>query len=102
MDKIALKNEPNLNNVVPASAAGPLDHHKTSRLEGLAAEERALQKVESTVERRYQGIRGNLRLFEISRVIAMLSLYLYLDQLDVHQKHQNKLKAERRTRAMRL
>lgn len=48
------------------------------------------------------GLRGYLRLFQISRVIAMLSLYLYLDQLDLHIKHQNKKKAERLNRAYEL
>ncbi|MBK9529096.1 MAG: AarF/ABC1/UbiB kinase family protein [Acidobacteria bacterium] len=48
------------------------------------------------------GIRGYLRLFQISRVIAMLSMYLYLDQLDLHIKHQNKKKAERLNRAYEL
>ncbi|MEO7659731.1 MAG: AarF/ABC1/UbiB kinase family protein, partial [Pyrinomonadaceae bacterium] len=42
------------------------------------------------------------RLFEISRVIGMLSLYLYLDQLDLHQAQQIKQKKERLKRAYRL
>jgi len=42
------------------------------------------------------GLRGYLRLAKIARVIATLSLYLYLDQYDVHVKHQKKrLKARR-------
>ncbi|MBP7474827.1 MAG: AarF/ABC1/UbiB kinase family protein [Pyrinomonadaceae bacterium] len=48
------------------------------------------------------GLRGYLRLFQISRVIAMLSMYLYLDQLDLHIKHQNKKKVERLNRAYDL
>ncbi|MEQ1643961.1 MAG: AarF/ABC1/UbiB kinase family protein, partial [Pyrinomonadaceae bacterium] len=48
------------------------------------------------------GLRGYLRLFQISRVIAMLSMYLYLDQLDLHIKHQNKKMAERLNRAYDL
>ena len=32
----------------------------------------------------------------------MLSLYLYLDQLDIHQKQQNRHKKERLSRAYRL
>ena len=48
------------------------------------------------------GIHGYLRLFQISRVIAMLSMYLYLDQLDLHIKHQNKKKSERLSRAYEL
>ncbi len=46
----------------------------------LIEEERELQNVETAVESKYLGVRGSLRLFQISRVIAMLSLYLYLDQ----------------------
>ena len=70
--------------------------------EQLIEEEKGLQKVESAVESRYQGIRGYWRLFQISRVIVALSVYLYLDQLDVHKKHQDKLKKERLNRAYRL
>lgn len=75
---------------------------KLTTNEQLIAEERGLQKVESAVEGRYHGIRGYWRLFEISRVIVALSAYLYLDQLDVHQKHQNKVKNERLNRAYLL
>jgi len=63
--------------------------------EQLIEEERSLQKVETSVENKYHGIRGYLRLFQISRVITMLSLYLYLDQYDVHHKHQLKRTAAR-------
>jgi len=63
--------------------------------EQLIEEERSLQKVETSVENKYHGIRGYLRLFQISRVITMLSLYLYLDQYDVHHKHQLKRAAAR-------
>lgn len=48
------------------------------------------------------GFRGYLRLFQVSRVIAMLSIYLYLDQLDLHLKMQNKQKRERLKQALRL
>lgn len=70
--------------------------------EQLIEEEKGLQKVESAIEGKYRGIRGYWRLFQISRVIVSLSAYLYLDQLDVHQKHQDKLKKERLSRAYRL
>lgn len=50
----------------------------------------------------YHGIRGYLRLFEISRVIVMLSLYLYLDQLDMHRKHHQKQQKERLSKAARM
>ncbi|CAN5465184.1 hypothetical protein BH10ACI3_BH10ACI3_09040 [soil metagenome] len=68
----------------------------------LLKEERDLQKVESDVAGKFQGLRGYLRLFQISRVISMLSLYLYLDQLDIHQAQQIKHKKERLSRAYRL
>src|SRR5436190_6327404 len=68
----------------------------------LIEEERDLQKVETAVESKYHGIRGYLRLFQISRVIAMLSLYLYLDQYDIHHKHNQKRSAARLERAMGL
>lgn len=48
------------------------------------------------------GLRGYLRLASISRVIATLSLYLYLDQYDVHVKHQRKRLSARRDRAYTL
>ncbi|MEO7658640.1 MAG: hypothetical protein ABIV48_03405, partial [Pyrinomonadaceae bacterium] len=51
--------------------------------EQLIEEERSLQKVEDDVAGKFRGLRGYWRLFEISRVIGMLSLYLYLDQLDL-------------------
>ncbi|MFZ1701878.1 MAG: AarF/ABC1/UbiB kinase family protein [Pyrinomonadaceae bacterium] len=66
------------------------------------AEEHELLAVEEAVERSHLGIRRYMRLFQISRVIAMLSLYLYLDQLDLHIKHQNKRKKERLDRAFDL
>src|SRR5205809_2146997 len=66
---------------------GDLAIAKLTTNEQHVAEERELQKVETTVERRYHGLRGYWRLFQISRVISMLSLYLYLDQYDIHYKH---------------
>ncbi len=68
----------------------------------LIEEERELQKVETAVEGRYHGVRGYWRIFEVSRVISMLALYLYLDQLELHRAHQEKQKKERLERAMRL
>jgi predicted unusual protein kinase regulating ubiquinone biosynthesis (AarF/ABC1/UbiB family) len=47
-------------------------------------------------------LRGYLRLFQVSRVITMLAIYLYLDQLDLHVKMQNKQKRERLKSAYRL
>ncbi|MBK8465825.1 MAG: AarF/ABC1/UbiB kinase family protein [Chloracidobacterium sp.] len=70
--------------------------------EQLIEEERELQKVETEVEGNYHAIRGYWRLFEVSRVISMLALYLYLDQFDLHQGQQNKQKKERLEKAKRL
>src|SRR5688572_140882 len=61
-------------------------------------EDGSLQKVETAVEARYKGLLGLWRIFEVSRVIVMLSVYLYLDQFDIHRKQQNKQKDERLNR----
>jgi predicted unusual protein kinase regulating ubiquinone biosynthesis (AarF/ABC1/UbiB family) len=52
--------------------------------EQLVAEERSLIVEEDTIEKSYHGLRGWMRLAQVSRVIGMLSLYLYLDQYDLH------------------
>ena len=70
--------------------------------EQLADEEKFLADKEDSVEKRYQGIRSYLRLFEVSRVIGMLSLYLYLDQYDLHHAHNLKHAKARLEKAMRL
>lgn len=89
--------------VAPAmTATNNLAISKQVNNEQSIAEESSLQSVESSVECGYVGFRGYWRLFQISRVIAMLSLYLYLDQLDLHQEQQIKQKRERLKRAMRL
>ena len=59
-------------------------------------------RAEKEIEKNYNGLRGYLRLFKISRVIAMLSMYLYLDQFDMHKAQQIKHKKERLDRAYRL
>lgn len=53
--------------------------------EQLLAEEKSLIERETAVEKNYQGFRGYLRLFHVSRVIGTLALYLYLDQYDLHR-----------------
>jgi predicted unusual protein kinase regulating ubiquinone biosynthesis (AarF/ABC1/UbiB family) len=53
--------------------------------EQLIAEEKSLIEKEAAIEKSYQGFRGYLRLFHVSRVLGMLSLYLYLDQYDLHR-----------------
>ena len=60
--------------------------------EQLVAEERDLTVSEEGVEKNYHGLRGWLRLGKVSRVIGMLSLYLYLDQYDLHRKQHLKVK----------
>ncbi len=65
-------------------------------------EERLLQKKETEVEKHYHGLHGYWRLFQISRVIAMLSLYLFLDQLDIHRERQAEHKKYRMKTALRL
>jgi len=75
---------------------------KLTTVEQRAGEERDLKRVEAGVEKNYAGLRGYLRLLQISRVIAMLSLYLYLDQYDVHHKHQQRRLRERMRRAVEL
>ena len=52
--------------------------------EDLIAEEKSLIEQETAIEKNYQGLRGYLRLFQVSKVIGMLALYLYLDQYDMH------------------
>ena len=64
--------------------------------------EKFLADKENAVEKRYQGIRSYLRIFEVSRVIGMLSLYLYLDQYDLHHAHNLKQAKTRLEKAMRL
>ncbi len=103
MNEIAIKDQLSGHRVEgPLVSTGELSIAKRTSNEQLIDEERELQKVESLVEGRYHGIRGYWRLLQISRVIAMLSLYLYLDQLDVHIKHQNRKKRERLKRAYDL
>jgi predicted unusual protein kinase regulating ubiquinone biosynthesis (AarF/ABC1/UbiB family) len=52
--------------------------------ENLIAEEKSLIAQETAIEKNYHGIGGYLRLLQVSKIIGMLSLYLYLDQYDVH------------------
>jgi predicted unusual protein kinase regulating ubiquinone biosynthesis (AarF/ABC1/UbiB family) len=75
------------NGLHPLVPASELAIAKQASNDGRIREERGLQKVEAAVEHKYGGIRGLWRLLQISRVIAMLSLYLYLDQYDIHHKH---------------
>jgi predicted unusual protein kinase regulating ubiquinone biosynthesis (AarF/ABC1/UbiB family) len=79
-----------------------LDIAKLVTNEQRVNEEKFLAGTEEKIKNRYRGLRRYLRLFEITRVIALLSLYLYLDQLDIHQRQQIRNKKERLKRAYRL
>ena len=70
--------------------------------EQLIAEEKSLLAEEESIEKSYQGFRGYLRLFHVSRVIGMLSLYLYLDQYDLHHAQHEKQAEARMQTAKRL
>lgn len=74
---------------------------RTSNQE-LITEEKELHVAEAATERGFHGIRGYLRLFQVSRVIAMLSLYLYLDQYELHHKHHQKKARARMAKALEL
>ena len=77
-----LENEPNGDRaLLPAQGA---HHSKQISSEKLVAEENSLIEKETEVQKNYEGFRGYLRLAEVSRVIGMLALYLYLDQYDLH------------------
>src|SRR6185369_619517 len=86
----------------PMIATKDLPIAKQITSEQLLEEEKFLEKKESEIEKRYHGIGGYLRLFQISRVIATLSLYLYLNQFDIHREQQSKHKKERLKKAQRL
>ncbi|MCC6824521.1 MAG: AarF/ABC1/UbiB kinase family protein [Acidobacteria bacterium] len=80
-------------------------------MEELALKERAavgdarggnVQRPLPSVKKGYGKIAGTIRLLSISRVIAMLSLYLYLDQYDIHRKHHLRRLDARLAKAMSL
>ena len=66
------------------------------------AEEKELLRQEKSVEKSYHGWRGWLRLLSVGRVIGMLSLYLYLDQYELHRKRHLQLNERRKEQARRL
>ncbi len=67
-----------------------------------AAKEAVLHETEENVGRRYQGLRGWLRIGQVSAVIGKLALYLYLDQLEMHKQHHLRLARQRMKKAYRL
>ena len=70
--------------------------------EQLIAEEKLLLAKETEIEKNYQGIRGYWRLFQVSKVIGNLALYLYLDQYDLHHAQHLKQAGARMETAKRL
>ena len=68
----------------------------------LIAEEKSLIQQEKAIEKNYRGIGGYLRLLQVSKVIGMLALYLYLDQYDLHHAQHEKHAATRMQTAQRL
>ncbi|MCS6873739.1 MAG: AarF/ABC1/UbiB kinase family protein [Pyrinomonadaceae bacterium] len=68
----------------------------------ITANEKSLLSKEKSVGKRYKGLRGLFRLIEIGHVIGMLSLYLYLDQYEIHRKHHLKQADARMQMASRL
>ncbi|MEO7675028.1 MAG: AarF/ABC1/UbiB kinase family protein [Pyrinomonadaceae bacterium] len=81
---------------------GALPISKMVSNEELIAEEGQLAATESDIGGRYIGIRGYFRIFQVSRVIGMLSLYLYLDQYEIHHTQQLKHAKDRMQTAERL
>ena len=86
----------------PLVKTGDLPIAKLVSEEERIDEEKFLTEKEEAVARRYVGIRGYLRLFQVTRVIGLLSLYLYLDQYDLHYQHLLRHKAQRLEKAHRL
>ena len=70
--------------------------------EEFIAEEKLLLASEIAVEKKYEGWRAFWRLFQVSKVIGMLAMYLYLDQLNVHITQQKKHAENRLETARRL
>jgi predicted unusual protein kinase regulating ubiquinone biosynthesis (AarF/ABC1/UbiB family) len=66
------------------------------------AEEKFLADKEADVEKRYTGLRGYLRIAQVSAVIGKLALYLYLDQYETHRKMHLKYASERMKKAERM
>src|SRR5688500_14866786 len=68
----------------------------------LIAEERLLIEKETEIEKNYLGARGYLRLFQVSKVIGSLALYLYLNQYELHHAQHQKQAEVRLETARRL
>ena len=77
----------------PAAANG--NGHKAL----IPVEPAAETREDELIAQRYQGFRGWWRLFKVSRVIGMLSLYLYLDRYDLHFGHKLRVADQRLQKA---
>lgn len=86
-------------------------HHEMAQTASLPISKNASNKDDITEERflieaqgskNYTGFRAYFRLYEIVKVIAMLSLYLYLDQYDIHRAQLLRHAKERLGKAYRL
>ncbi|MFV0387748.1 MAG: ABC1 kinase family protein [Pyrinomonadaceae bacterium] len=83
----------NVTTIVPSNKL-PVSAFVTN--DQLVAEEQVLIDSEDGVQKRYEGWRGWFRFAKVSRLIGMLSLYLYLDQYDdVHRKQHLKTRDHR-------
>lgn len=99
VEPVLLENENGHQALLPT---GKLPISKQISNEDLIAQEKALIERESEIEKNYEGWRGYWRLFQVSKVIGMLSLYLYLDQYDVHHAAHLKQSETRLEMARRL
>ncbi len=88
--------EPEKNILVLPKTSKPLTN------EEFIAEEKLLLASETAIEKNYEGWRGYWRLFQVSKVIGMLALYLYLDQHELHLAQQMKQAEARLETARRL
>ena len=88
-------------NNIPVAAKNLPVAKKVSN-EDLIAEEKSLIEKETAIEKNYQGIGGYLRLFQVSKVIGMLALYLYLDQYELHRAQHLKQAEARKEIANKL
>ncbi|HLA95615.1 MAG TPA: AarF/ABC1/UbiB kinase family protein [Pyrinomonadaceae bacterium] len=92
----------NGNGIAAFVPAGQLPTAKFVTNEQLIAEEKFLIAKESEIEKKYSGIRGYLRILNVSSVIGKLALYLYLDQYEIHRKAQLRHAEQRMKTAERL
>jgi predicted unusual protein kinase regulating ubiquinone biosynthesis (AarF/ABC1/UbiB family) len=103
-DTTAVLDKPSLpgngNHAMVETKSLPIAKYVTN--EQLIAEEKFLADKEADVQSRYTGLRGYFRIFHVSAVLGKLALYLYLDQLETHQKAHHRHADERMRKAERL